>query len=140
FGKDSEDVVCWRAPSALMNPTIKQTRLDRERRLDPARFAREYEAEFVDDLAAFLPAAWVDDATVPRRHELPPVDGLSYVAAVDLAGGGADKSTISIVHPEGYGSEVRIVQDLVKGYGAAGTRWISRGWSRRWHRFSRATT
>ena len=95
FGQDSPDVLCFRAPSIVMNPTIRESRLDRERRLDLSRFAREYEAEFVDDLAAFLPSAWVDDAVAPRRHELPPMDGTTYVAAVDLAGGGQDKSTSS---------------------------------------------
>src|SRR5262245_21353003 len=110
-----------------MNPTIRQSRLERERRLDPSRFSREYEAEFVDDLAALLPSAWVDDAIVPRRYALPPIDGCACVAAVDLAGGGQDKSTISIVHAEGCGSEVRIIQDLGEGLRRPGQRGRPRG-------------
>jgi hypothetical protein len=51
-----------------MNPALRAERLERERRLDPSRFAREYEAEFADDLEAFLPSAWVDQAVVPGRH------------------------------------------------------------------------
>jgi hypothetical protein len=117
FGVDSHDMLVWRAPSILMNPSIRADRLDREHRLDPSRFRREYEAEFVDDLEAFLPSAWVDDAVMRGIHEISPRDGISYVGAVDLAGGGADRSTISIVHAERKGSERRIVQDLVKGYG-----------------------
>jgi hypothetical protein len=117
FGKDSTDVLVWRAPSIVMNPSIRSDRLDRERRLDPLRFQREYEAEFVDDLEAFLQSVWVDDAVMSGRHELPPLEGRSYVGAVDLAGGGGDRSTLSIVHAEGDG---RIVQDLVKGYGGRG--------------------
>jgi len=120
YGKDSADVLVWRAPSTLMNPTILEERLDRERRLDPSRFAREYEAAFVDDLEAFLPGAWVEDAVVAGRHELAPVAGCSYVGAVDLAGGGGDRSVIAIVHAEGEGADRRIVLDLVKGYGGRG--------------------
>ena len=38
-----------------MNPSLKESRLERERRLDPQRFAREYLAEFAEDLDSFLP-------------------------------------------------------------------------------------
>ena len=50
-----------------MNPALRADRLARERRLDSTRFAREYEAVFVDDVTAFLPAAWVDDAVISGR-------------------------------------------------------------------------
>jgi hypothetical protein len=77
YGVDNPDLLVWRAPSALMNPSLTPERLARERRLDPARFSREYEAEFTDDLAAFLPSAWVDEAVKIGRHELAPQDKLS---------------------------------------------------------------
>ena len=73
FGNDSPDILVWRAPSAFMNPSLKQSRLDRERRLDPQRFAREYEAEFAEDVDQFMPGIWVDSAVIPNRRELPPV-------------------------------------------------------------------
>jgi len=116
FGKDDADRLVWRAPSVLMNPSLRAERLERERRLDPSRFAREYEAEFAEDLDAFLPAAWVDAAIVPGRHELPPLDGVSYYAAVDASGGGADAFTLSIVHTEGEASSRRVVQDVMRGW------------------------
>ena len=119
FGHPDPDLLCWRAPSVLMNPSIQSARLERERRLDPSRFAREYEAEFVDDLAAFLPAAWVDDAVVTGRHELPPRSRITYVGAVDPAGGGADDFTFAVVHGEHSGSERRVVQDLDARVGPA---------------------
>jgi hypothetical protein len=116
FGKDDADRLVWRAASVLMNPSLRAERLERERRLDPSRFAREYEAEFAEDLDAFLPAAWVDAAIVPGRHELPPLDGVSYYAAVDASGGGADAFTLSIVHTEGEASSRRVVQDVMRGW------------------------
>jgi hypothetical protein len=73
FGQNDPDLLVWKASSLLMNPSLTSDRLDRERRIDPSRFAREYEAEFADDLESFLPGAWVDEAVIPGHHELPPV-------------------------------------------------------------------
>ncbi len=118
FGQENPDLLVWKASSLLMNPSLRTERLDRERRLDPLRFAREYEAEFAEDLESFLPGAWVDTAVVPGRHELPPRDGVRYVAAVDPSGGGADAFTLALCHVEGRGAEARMVQDVMKGWQA----------------------
>ncbi len=117
FGHEDPDLLVWRAPSTLMNPSLRAERLERERRLDPLRFAREYLADFAEDLEAFLPGAWVDQAVVPGRRELPPADGARYVAAVDTSGGGADAFTLSIVQVEGDGVGRRLVQDVMRGWG-----------------------
>ena len=87
FGQEDPDLLVWRAPSLLMNPSLRAERLARAQRLDPLRFAREYLADFAEDLEAFLPAASVDQAVVAGRHELPPRDGARYVGAVDTSGG-----------------------------------------------------
>lgn len=116
YGQDSQDVLVWKASSVLMNPSLKAERLERERRLDPDRFSREYEAEFAEDLESFLPTTWVERAVVPGRHELPPLNGVQYVAAVDPSGGGPDAFTLAIVHTEGEDSERCIVQDVMKGW------------------------
>jgi hypothetical protein len=73
WGKDDPDRLVWRASTAVMNPSITPERLERERRLDPQRFAREYEGEFSEDLDVFLPGARVDDAVMVGVRELPPV-------------------------------------------------------------------
>jgi hypothetical protein len=75
FGQDDRDLLVWRASSLLMNPSLRVERLERERRLDPARFTREYEAEFAEDLETFLPSAWIENASETGRHELPPQSG-----------------------------------------------------------------
>lgn len=46
FGQDDPDRLVWKASSLLTNPTLKPERLERERRLDPSRFEREFEAAF----------------------------------------------------------------------------------------------
>ena len=119
FGQDDPDLLVWRAPSTLMNPSLRAERLERERRLDSTRFAREYEAEFVDDVAAFLPAVWVDDAVVPGRYELAPQSDLQYIAGVDPSGGGKDAFTLAIVHTQ---SSDAVVLDVIKGKARVGTK------------------
>jgi hypothetical protein len=116
FGQDDPDLLVWRAFSLLKNPALRAERVERERRLDPSRFAREYEAEFTADLEAFLPSAWVDQAVMVGRRELPPRNEARYVAAVDPSGGGADAFTLAIVHAEGQGAERRVVQDVMKSW------------------------
>ena len=117
WGVDDQDVLVWRASSLAMNPSLRAERLERERRLDPLRFAREYEAEFTDDLECFIAAAWVEAAVVRGRHALAPqLDRFWYSAAIDASGGGSDAFTVSVVHLEGEGSNSRIVQDYLKGF------------------------
>jgi hypothetical protein len=55
------------------------------------------------------------------RYELPPREGVRYVAAVDPSGGGADTFTLAIVHAEGQGADRRVVQDVMRGWGRRGS-------------------
>jgi hypothetical protein len=116
FGVDNPDLLVWRAPSALMNPTLKAERLERERRLDPVRFSREYEGEFAEDVATFLPSAWIEAVVERGRHELAPQEGVSYIAAVDASGGGADAFALAVVHVEGAEASRRVMQDVMRSW------------------------
>ncbi|HEV8340591.1 MAG TPA: hypothetical protein VGR25_13200 [bacterium] len=120
FGEDDPDRLVWRAPTALMNPAITAERLERERRLDPLRFAREFEAEFAEDVDSFLPEEWIARAVVPARGELPPQEDVRYIAAVDPSGGGADAFTLAIVHRERAGGDEAVVVDACKGWHKVG--------------------
>jgi hypothetical protein len=120
FGQDSADVLVWRASSILMNPSLKAERLAQELRLDPTRYAREYEGVFQDDLDSFLPASVIDLNIVPHR---PPMPGTVYSASCDATGGStspnADTFTFTIMHTEGTGDQQRIIQDVLKGWKGA---------------------
>jgi hypothetical protein len=124
FGQDDPDLLVWQASSLVMNPSLRAARLEREQRLDPSRFAREYAGEFADDLEAFLPTSWIDQAVISGRHELPPCEGKTYVAAVDPSGGGPDAFTLAIVHHEGSTSERRILHDVMKGWTRRGSEGV----------------
>ena len=113
YAKDSEDILVWTSDTVTMNPSISEKRLERERRLDPLRYEREYEAQFVSDVESFIPIAWVEAARIRDRHELPPQPRLRYAAGVDVSGGaGKDAFALSICHLEGD----RVVQDLLKSW------------------------
>lgn len=115
FGKPDPDLLAWRAPSALMNPSIRTERLDQEQRLDPIRFRREYLSEFIDSLTVFLQRHLIDRAVVTGRKVLEPRAGVSYVVAVDGNLGGGDAFTLSVGHAEGRGAALRVVQDYLEG-------------------------
>jgi hypothetical protein len=116
FAQPDPDLLVWTAPSLLMNPSLDPEKLERERRLDPSRFAREYEAIWQDNLSAHLPPEWVDAAVQVGRRELPPREGVACVAGYDGSGGVHDASVLSIVHVEGDGGDRRVVQDVLKGW------------------------
>jgi len=82
------DVLVWRAASGFMNPSIRGDRLAEEARtMDPSRYAREFGAEFVDDLAVAPRRAdgqAVDSGMVERQY----VSGVTYTRAIDASGGG----------------------------------------------------
>jgi hypothetical protein len=75
YAQDDPDLLVWRASSALMNPSITTDRLDRERRLDPIRFQREYEAEFIDDLSACFEYGPLLACVAEGVRERPPMEG-----------------------------------------------------------------
>jgi len=121
WGQPDPDLLVWKASTALMNPSIAPARLERERRLDPQRYAREYEAEFAEDLESFLPSAWIEAAIVGGRFMLPARPDCWYSAAVDPSGGGADAFALSLCHavPSSGDDEdgrVTIVQDVLKSW------------------------
>jgi hypothetical protein len=100
WGKDDPDSLVWRASTESMNPSIKAERLAREKRLDPSRYAREYLAEWTDDLETFLPTPLVEAAVMRGRTGIPPTPRMAAIAAVDPSGGGSDAFTSTICIPE----------------------------------------
>jgi hypothetical protein len=94
--EDAHDVLVWKASSMLMHPGLSEQRLERERRLDPTRFAREYEAEWISDLSAAFDPEAIDACVVPGRKELPPMKDTDHFAFVDPSAGARDLYTCCI--------------------------------------------
>ena len=119
FGQDDPDLLVWRASTALMNPTIKTERLERERRLDPSRFAREFEAEFAEETDAFLPYAWVEDAVLPIAMNFRHGTACSTTRPWTPAAAGRTRLRGHLPR-RGQGSNARVVVDVVKGWSRQG--------------------
>jgi hypothetical protein len=102
FGPNGDPkVLVANAPSRVMNPTLKQSVVDRAHERDPQAAAAEYGGAFRNDLEVFLSRETIDAALVPGRIELPPVSGVRYTAFVDPSGGASDAMTLGIAHKEG---------------------------------------
>jgi hypothetical protein len=109
YGRDSRVLVA-QAPSRTMNPLLPQRIIDDAMNDDAARASGEYLAQFRTDIASLIEPALIEDAARPKPLELPPCEGVSYLAFVDPSGGGADGFSLSIAHTE----KDHVVIDLVR--------------------------
>jgi hypothetical protein len=113
-------VLVAKASSRAMNPSLKQSVVDRAYERDPASAAAEYGGEFRTDVETFISSEVVEAAVVPGRFELPPVSEgeggaphHKYLAFVDPAGGsGADAMTMAIAHCEGDTAVLDLVREI----------------------------
>jgi len=99
FGQDNSDVLIWKAPTVVMNPTISKKIIERAMEDDYSAGRAEWEADFREDLETFLPSNIIEDAVIPGRFMLPYV-GYSYKAFTDPSGGRNDSFTLAIAHKE----------------------------------------
>lgn len=119
-GVDASDTLTWRATSLEMNPTLPVAVIDRAREHDAAAAASEWDAEFRADLESFLDAELLAACVETDVAERAPIEGVTYVGAVDPSGGGADAFTLAIAHAETRAGEApRVVLDLCRGWRTA---------------------
>ena len=116
YGQPQQDVLVWRASSSLMNPSLDNGNLEREQRLDPQRFEREYMAEFIDDISAWIPGAWVESAVTKGIEKRAPRPPWQYVSTVDQSGLRTDEFTHCVSHLE----KNLFVQDFLRAWHATG--------------------
>ena len=101
YGKDNPEVLVWRAPTRVMNPTVPQGVIDRATERDPSSAAAEYGAEFRHDVEAFFTHEAVEAVVSPAVFERPRVYNQRYSAFCDPSGGSSDSMTLAIGHVEG---------------------------------------
>lgn len=100
YGQDDSDVLVWKAPSKIMNPTIQERVIDKALKEDYAAAKAEWLAEFREDLSALLTTEMIEAAVVPGRWELLKIEHVDYLAFVDPSGGRQDSFTLAIAHME----------------------------------------
>ena len=99
-GRDDSDVLVWKADTPTMNPTIKQSIINRDMEEDPEMALCEWGAEFRSDLETFLSLEAIEAVIMQGRFELPHIQGAKYLAFVDPSGGRRDAATLAIAHLE----------------------------------------
>jgi hypothetical protein len=100
FGKPDPDILIWKAPTLLMNPTYSVETINRLVRKDKVVFGAEYNAEFRDDVTNFLPEELIRQAMV--HNGFPPNSKVPrYCGFIDPSGGRSDSFTLAVSHRNG---------------------------------------
>jgi hypothetical protein len=100
-GNDDAEDLCWFAPSAVMNPRLPASVVDKALSEDAPRARAEYLNVFREDLSDFVPVDVIEACTdFGVRERAPLASGaVKYVAFCDAAGGtGRDSFTLAIAH------------------------------------------
>jgi hypothetical protein len=100
FAKDGDPILVWQATTRTMNPTVKQSIIDRAMERDAASASAEYMAVFRSDVAALLTRAALDNCVATGIHERAPQPKVQYTGFVDPSGGSSDSFTLAISHKE----------------------------------------
>lgn len=79
------DFPVWQLSTQEMNPTIRPSLFERERKRDEDKFVREYFAQFTDATCGWIASEILDPCIVRGRHGLPFLRDVRYVAALDPA-------------------------------------------------------
>jgi hypothetical protein len=100
------------APTRVVNPLIPQAFIDREYKRDPESAAREFGAEFAEQVDAYLPFAKLNECFV-LGGDLLPDRANRYFAGIDQSGlSGRDRFAFAIAHRQ----DKLVVVDLVRAW------------------------
>ena len=107
FGKDGAPVLVWQGTTEEMNSSLIGDPLIAEMYAeDHERALAEFGAQFRTDIVGFIVRETIEDVIAHGMRELPPGEGITYVAFVDPSGGSADSMTLAIGHCEANGVAV----------------------------------
>jgi hypothetical protein len=100
WGQDDAKVLVWHAGSLTMHPSLDAAEIERQRVEDPEFVQGEYDAQFRDDVAAFLDPELISglvDRGITARAPRPDVQ---YFMALDQSGGRGDAAAAAVGHLE----------------------------------------
>jgi Terminase large subunit, T4likevirus-type, N-terminal len=113
YGVEGSPILVWQAPSKAMNPTLRQSVIDKATERDPTSAAAEYGAMFRDVSSGFISRAVVEQCVDAKVYERSPRAGVRYFAFADPSGGSSDSFTLCIAHRDRDG---RVIVDVVREY------------------------
>jgi hypothetical protein len=96
FAKDSSNILVWKAPTTVMNPSFPQATVDEAIEEDLEAAKSEYLAEFRNDISSYVDADVVNNCVLRGVYEIPYRFDQTYVAMVDPSGGHSDSFTLGI--------------------------------------------
>jgi hypothetical protein len=103
FGpKGDRLILVAKAPSRTMNPSLRQSVIDRAMERDAAAASAEYMAEFRSDLERFLTVEAVRGCVMTGVTEIAPQRGRTHFAFCDPSGGSADSMTLGISYRDSF--------------------------------------
>jgi hypothetical protein len=100
FGRDDDEVLVIRAPTAALNPGISPSVIAAAIEDDPAAAKAEWLGEFRDDIGGWADAALIEAAVDVGVTVRPPRAPLGYVSFCDPSGGARDSFTAAVAHTE----------------------------------------
>jgi hypothetical protein len=98
WGKAGEKVLCWKAATLEMNPSVPVGEIEAERERDPANASSEYDAEFRSDISDFVRREIVEAAIERGTYERARERWVRYFGFVDPSGGSGDSFALAIGH------------------------------------------
>ncbi len=113
YGKDDPEVLVWKAPTRVMNPTISQKIIDSAMRRDAESAQTEWLAEFRSNVSTFLSPERIEACVVQDRFQLPVEHKFTYQAAID-AGFKSDAFVLTVGHMD-RGRNLMVV-DVIEGF------------------------
>jgi len=113
YGKPGP-VLIWKSDTVTMNPSFDKAIIDQAYEDDPESAKSEFGGQFRQDISNFLDISVIEQAVILNRYELPVLDGTTYHAFIDAAGGkaGGDSFSLGISHRDN--TTGRIILDVAK--------------------------
>jgi hypothetical protein len=99
YGVEGSQVLVWKAPTWVMNPSVPQSFIDAEFERDPASASAELGAEWRTDISGWLDLATIENS-VDSVTVRPPSTFITYTGFADVSGGVKDSAAVAIAHME----------------------------------------
>jgi hypothetical protein len=129
---DVEGRLNVQASTAVMNPSIPPEFLERERLRDPDNFSREHEAEFAENVEAYLESQYIEPALI-HSDDISSEPQFRYSLSIDFSGlSGNDKTGIAVCHRKGKA----VINDAVRSLSSTNQDVIMREIARLAKRYS----
>ena len=110
YGRNDPDILVVKGTTLQFNPTFDANIIKRQLASDPQLYGAEYNSQWRDDLATFIPRDLLEAAVDRGVLVRPPIERLKYFAFADPSGGSHDSFTLGISHRDKDGS---VVLDLL---------------------------